>query len=399
MKKIVSILLTIWILIPFLTIKTHWYSNEGYFIVTAYYSPLPKQKKYFKANYELEKRLNWKWIAWASWKKVFTWMLAAPKNYKFGSKIYLEWLWTGEVSDRGQAIVNSGDRWYKNDRIDVWMWYGDEWLERALHWGKRKVKWYIVSSNSVVNLDYTKVLPSSSVINWFKKVNKKPAIKEIDIFSKKLSTKKEIMKLQETLSEMSLYSGEIDWKYKTIIGSIYNFQLSKNIVKSEYYPWAWTYGPRTRAVLKNEYKSFLVKKEEEKKMLIKIEEQIKKEKLAKIELEKKARQLEELSFKKAEKKLNFIWMPKFWEISHWVRELQLTLKQLGYFKNKDTAIYWKITKNSIISYQLDKKIISNINELWAWIIWPKTRESIKNDLKNIFLREIVNSENYKWNKT
>jgi hypothetical protein len=33
-------------------------NDSDYFIVTAYYSPLPNQKYYLKGNFEAEKRLN-----------------------------------------------------------------------------------------------------------------------------------------------------------------------------------------------------------------------------------------------------------------------------------------------------------------------------------------------------
>jgi 3D (Asp-Asp-Asp) domain-containing protein len=37
-------------------------------------------------------------------------MLAAPGKYGFGTKIYLEGLGVGEVTDRGGAIVAAGKR-------------------------------------------------------------------------------------------------------------------------------------------------------------------------------------------------------------------------------------------------------------------------------------------------
>jgi len=92
--------------------------------------------------------------------------------------------------------------------------------------------------------------------------------------------------------------------------------------------------------------------------------------------------------------MKFIWTPKFWEVSHWVRELQVTLKKLGYFNHKDTAIYWNITKQSIIAFQLDKNIISSNSDLWAWLVWPKTRTVLKDTLKNEFLQQIAKTEEY-----
>lgn len=399
MKSKLLFILT-FLLFPFFSNNVHADENEHFFVVTAYYSPLPDQEHYSynvytkkERTYEEEKRLQWEWIRWASWKKVFSWMLAAPKNYKFWTKIYLDWLWIWEVADRWGAIVSKWVRWYSYDRIDIWMWYGDEWLKRASYWGKRTIKWSFVDKNSVVNLDYN-VIPSP---DWVIKsiannVIEKP--REINIFDKKLTTVDEFKKLQEILNELSFYDWDINWDYKSIIDSVYNFQLSKNIVKSVSSPWAWSYWPLTRKALKNEYSSFLDKKEEERLELVRLEEERKKEEERLKELAAKYNEFENLSLDKANDKLNLIWTPVFWEVSQSVRELQVVLKELWYFENKDTAIYWNITKNSIISYQIDNNIISSKNDLWAWIVWPKTRDSIKNDLKELFLNEIVELEKF-----
>jgi hypothetical protein len=58
MKKIISIVLIINILLNFLIFEVKALDEEMYFIVTAYYSPLPNQKSYLTGNYELEKKLN-----------------------------------------------------------------------------------------------------------------------------------------------------------------------------------------------------------------------------------------------------------------------------------------------------------------------------------------------------
>ena len=489
MKKILSILLIIWITIPFSLLSVSADSNKWYFVVTAYYSPLPDQEYYLTGDYESEKRLNGQWIAWASWKSVFSWMLAAPKNYKFGTKIYLEWLWIWEVSDRWGAIVNAGNRGYSYDRIDVWMWHGDEWLKRALYWGKRTIKWNFVSNNSNITLDYHKIASPTWATNWLNKISSiftmwlwkwsniesvkklqqiltetllynweinwiynsevidiiydfqidnwlikswnaywawywwkatralflkkylnwefdtiKDTIevieieevnneKDLSVFDTAANDYNKVIKLQKLLLELGLYSWEWTWIYKDVIDSIYDYQLSKNIVTWIYSPWAWNFWPKTRASLKETYIKFIDNKEDIRLEEVRIEEEKKEQEKRKKELEEKYKSLEELSLKKAEWVMKNIWTPKFGEISHWVRELQVTLKQLGYFDNKDTAIYWEITKKSIISYQIDKKLINSSNDLGAWSIWPKTREAIKYDLKEQFLKEIVKSEN------
>ncbi len=373
-------------------------TNETYFVVTAYYSPLPDQEHYSysvytkrERTYQEEKRLQWEGIRWASWKKVFSWMLAAPKNYKFWTKIYLEWLWVWEVSDRWGAIVNKWVRWHGYDRIDVWMWYGDEWLRRATYWWKRTVKWTFLAKTSEVTLNYNNIPSPSWVIksSWIisDKIKEKIITSvqnniNIDIFTKKLTKNIEFKKLQKTLIDLKLFSWAIDGDYNKISNIIYDFQLNKEIVKSKDSPWAGLYWPITRKALKEEFEKYLKIKEQERLELARIDE-----------LKIKFNHLKEVSLSKANKELVYIGTPKFWDISHWVRGLQVALNRIWYFNYKDTAIYWNITKESIIKYQLDKEIISSKNELWAWVFWPKTKNALKNDLMNEFLNELVKEEN------
>lgn len=96
------------------------------FIVTAYYSPLPDQSFYLKGSYEADLRLNGNGTHGASGKAVYIGMLAGPKTYAFGTKVYLEGLGVGTVDDRGGAIVSSGSRGYDADRLDIWMGQGEE---------------------------------------------------------------------------------------------------------------------------------------------------------------------------------------------------------------------------------------------------------------------------------
>ena len=348
-------------------------TNKKYFVVSAYYSPLKNQNFYLKWNYEDECRLNGMWIAWKSWKKVFSWMLAAPKNYKFWTKIYLKWLWIGNVQDRWWAIVNAWNRGYKYDRLDVWMWKWDEWLRRALYWWKRTIKWNVVSSNIDTSIDISKIPDPFWAI---KSLEYQKNLFNISIWSK--SQKKDIISLQEKLKEMELYKWEINGNYANIINIVYNYQIKNNIIDWNISPWAWYTGPKTRRYLKKDYFKYLEKKafEEKRKKFLK----------------DKFEELWNISSKKAKNRLYIIWKPKFWEVSYRVRELQIFLKNLWYFNYKDTAIFGNITKNGLISYQINKKIISGKDEKWAWYFWPKTKNAIKKDLENIILNKLISEE-------
>lgn len=499
MKKYISLLLIISILLPFLSVNTYSEDNNWYFIVTAYYSPLPNQETYLTWDYNSEKKLNGEWIRGASGKDVFSWMLAAPKNYAFGTKIYLEWLWVWEVSDRWWAIVNAGKRWYEYDRIDVWVWSGDEWLKRALYWGKRQVKGYIIDDNSNISLDYNKISSPTWATTWLKKisnvfnvwlwkwsdawmvkklqklfnevwlydweidwnynnkvidivynfqvdngivekqtdygagywgkntrdiflkeylngdVNNKPVakqtvtkqivkapiitqvapkveVKTTDILDRAISWAEDIKKLQTLLKEMWLYKWDINGNNKDLTDSIYDYQLSKWIVAWLSTAWAGNYWPKTRENLKKSYNEYLANKENARLEQARVAEEAKKAEARKQELEQKYKKLDELSLKKAQEKLALIWVPKFGETSSNVRNLQLTLKQLGFFDQKDTAIYGEKTKESVLAYQISRKLVSTKDDLGAWLIGPRTLEAMKNDIKNQFFQELAKNE-------
>lgn len=448
-----------WILFPF-TVKA---SEDTYFVVTAYYSPLPNQNNYLRGDYEKEKILNGEWIQWASGKKVFSGMLAAPKSYAFGTKIYLEWVGIGSVEDRGGAIVPAGKRGYKYDRIDIWVGYGDEWLKRALAWGKRTVKWKILDDASTPTIDINNFqIPKNLVIKnnryvawpsifhnsigkdsdtttikelqkhlknswvymwkedgvyntelidaithfqkeykiiesakdpgawyWWIKTRKKYSSlynswfftktstpssiqKEKNIFDTYIhpkSSTEDIKKLQKVLKELWKYTGEETGNYKDILDIMISYQIEKTIIKKETDIAAGHFWPKTRAQMKSDYEVYLTKKkkEEEYKAMI-----------AKLEKE---------NLEEASKMVDGIGNVQFWVTSENVRELQIILKELGYFDYKDTAIFWKITKESIIKYQLDNEIIASQTEVTAWLVWPKTKASLKEDIAAMMLEE------------
>jgi len=455
--------------------RIHAYESQ-YFIVTAYYSPLPNQNHYLRWSYEADIRLNWNWVKWASWVWVYNWMLAGPSKYPFWTKIYLEWFWTWTIADRWWAIVEAWERWYSYDRIDVWMWYWDEWLDKALSWWKRKVKWQIIemwngtiwknaSSNNTSNIyninvwfessknniillqkklkelwlykweldwkynnetasilikyqiengiiksknDYwawywgakTRKLFSIKESNWYfnnlvtnnssattTKTNIKQEISSTkktatsttkkDIFTTYVnpSSNKDVIKILQTkLKELSLYKWEINWDYSTIKNILITYQLNKNIIKSRSENWAWYFWPKTRETMKKDYVAYINQKE--------IDEKNK----------KKADELKLAMLNQASKTVEKIWTPKYWEVSQNVRELQKVLTTLWYFDWKDTAIYWDMTKQSIYNFQKDNKLVITTSDPWAWKLWNKTKDVIKNELADLLLEKRLKEE-------
>lgn len=217
---------------------------EREFHITAYYSAIPWQERYSYSSslwryrtYAEAIRMQWKWTNWASWKEVFPWMLAGPRNYEFGTKIELEWIWVWEISDRWSAIVNAGERGFDNDRIDIWMWFWDEWRLRAEKWWTRTVKWKIVSNDVEVSIAFNKYVTSS-----YNNLYITPDANSIDV-----------EKLQKLFTELDLYTGNIDGKYLSIKDNLINFQINNNIIWSSNDEQAGYFWKKTIAVIKEKY--------------------------------------------------------------------------------------------------------------------------------------------------
>ncbi len=213
-------------------------SEETYFIATAYYSPLKGQSRYTTGSYSWDVRLNGGGVQTASWKGVFPGLLAWPANYPFWTKIHFEGYWVGTIEDRWWAIVKAGERWHSYDRIDIWMWYGDPGLERALKWGTRKIKWKIVVPSTPVSLSFDQWKL------WYL----------TDLEVNPLTPKEQdVQRLQEIFTLAWLYSGSISGKYDDIQESLVDFQLKHGVISSRWEVSAGWYGPKTRSMLNKIY--------------------------------------------------------------------------------------------------------------------------------------------------
>lgn len=215
-------------------------TDTRYFQVTAYYSPLPWQQKYTTWSYAWDLKLNWDWHNTASGNWMFAWLLAAPRNYEFGTKIYLEWIWIGEVGDRGWAIVNAGERGHSYDRLDIWVWYGDEWRERARQWGRRDIVWYVVDSSYEVNIEFDESIIAKYASLTIDAENPNP---------------EKVAKLQKLFKEIWLYNWEEDWVWDNIKDIFITWQVDNNVIASKDSSVAWYFWPKTYAKLQDIYGS------------------------------------------------------------------------------------------------------------------------------------------------
>ena len=191
------------------------------FIATAYYSPTPDQTKYYTGTYAGDLSLNGGNSKASDGTPVYVGMVAAPKNYAFGTKINLDGIGVVSVHDRGGAI-GAGDGY---DRIDIWMGYGDEGLARTLAWGRREITGTIVDSGTSVSLDLENILNN--------------APKAGDLALKKL----------QTIGYNT--SG------RTFSDVILQFQLDYGVISSRTDAGAGNYGPKTTAKLSEVYNNFL----------------------------------------------------------------------------------------------------------------------------------------------
>lgn len=226
----------------FLVLETPQENQEWYFKVTAYYSPLPGQKSYLTWSYETEIKLNGWWNT-ASWKKPSTWTIAAPRNYLFWTKIYIEWYWVWVVEDRWWAIVNSWDNWHIHDRLDIWMGYGDEGLQRTKKWWVRTVKWNIVSSDTQTYTTFynsVDVEPQTSSIEKYKDLYVSP----------ENPISEDVKMLQTLLKETNLYFWEIDWDYSKVKEILIDFQIKNGIISSKNSSEAWYFWNKTYIIFR-----------------------------------------------------------------------------------------------------------------------------------------------------
>lgn len=204
-------------------------NQEINFVVTWYYTPLPNQEAYFTWDFESEVRLNWDWIHMASGKKVFTWAIAAPKEFAFWTKIYLEWYGVWVVEDRWWAMNRVDKDWKIYDSIDIWMWSWDEWRIRCKNWGRRELKWYTVSKFEKITLNF-----KSSLENSYQNLYITPE-----------SNEEEVKNLQTFFNKLWLYDWEFNWKYEDIKPILIKFQLKNWIISSNSDESAWYFWPKT----------------------------------------------------------------------------------------------------------------------------------------------------------
>lgn len=240
-QKLLGILLSLTIFVGFIPVSlasTEFEPYEKNFVISAYYSPLPNQRVYFRGSYEADKRLNGNGTNGADGTQVYPGMIAAPKNYPFGMKIEIPGMGVAAIHDRGGAIVRAGEREIAtHDRLDVWMGKGEVGLARALQWGVRTVT--------------AKVYPASHQIAESFIL---PAMNPAFVADLKIGDSgEEVKKLQEELKTYGYFRASVNGIFDEVTQkALLGYQLARNIVAAADSIGAGILGPQTRESLNAE---------------------------------------------------------------------------------------------------------------------------------------------------
>lgn len=119
-------------------------------VVTAYYGPLPGQRRYASGSYETDITLNGKGEITSGRKDLKKHFKESPRIgiaaadtnvFAYGTRIFVPGYGIAEVWDTGSAITQ--------DRLDVFLGWGEEGLEKACQWGKQCLKVVVLKKGGI----------------------------------------------------------------------------------------------------------------------------------------------------------------------------------------------------------------------------------------------------------
>lgn len=318
------------------------------FKATAYYSPVEWQKFYVKWSLEEDRILNWNGTHWASWKKVFNGMIAAPKSYAFWTRIYVPNWWIGQVEDRWWAIVQAGERNEPFDRLDFWAWVGDTGLQAALRFGVRYFDAYVCPAW----VGWHELWFSFKDIPLKRKIAL--SLREVELTPWTTSQRTPILqKYLKTLWYL-LWVEESTYYWTQTKEAVCLYQQQYMGMKSTS-EWCWRFWKLTRASLEKTIKSLATPKNNE--------DDHKKQLPKKLTVQSKQQ--------------NDFWLMKPWDEWESVKQLQRMLQWMWYypFDQNITGVYDTITIRAVYLFQRahDLLVLESSPSLYGRV-WPKTRD-------------------------
>jgi len=327
------------------------------FIISAYYSPLPGQEYYYMGDYDAEIRMNGSGVNGADGTSVYPGMIAAPGNYEFGTKMYIPGVGMVAIHDRGGAIVNAGERGHEYDRLDIWMGYGDDGLDRALNWGKREVEVTIYGVDDTIeeNVYLEGYTEAEKIIN---NVILAPQLFSSDVWYG--TEGEDVEKLQEYLAILGYYNDEITGYYgDNTWQAVFDFQVDQGIVDDRWDFGAGHFGISTRRSMDNALSDIEIEKELKQIDFLR-------EGLAKIQ------RYTDLS----EDPVYFTNSLSLGDSGEDVYSLQAELQNLGYFLIEPTGYYGEVTQHAVFKLQQKWGLVATIDDAGAGVAGPKTRGMI-----------------------
>ena len=354
--------------------------EERAFTVTAYYSPASGQAFYYKPTFLDEVKLNGEGYFGASGKKVFNGMLAWPATYPFGSVIYFPWLGVGEIADRGGAIVLSWERGQSRDRIDIWMGRGEEWLIRALTFGKKNMTGYFCESTIVKTSPKDLLLRDNVPVlkNFF---DIAVWIQQLEVGRNDIWTRT----LQKYLVKIWYLNKKYrNGKYETNTKkALCRYQVAKKIISSKS-PDCWTFGSMTRYTMKLDMqnKNFLpdtLYATGTFSAIIDLARYYngKSTKETEVLLDKGGNEGGFVAETKTTKVFLFYRAYTKWQQSSEIKILQTFLQTQWLYSWTIDGIYSKTTTNALYEFQKKHSLISDSDPLnLRGYLWPKTRAKI-----------------------
>ncbi len=356
--------------------------QEKVFTVTAYYSPVSGQVFYYKSNFQAEVTLNGEWYFGASGKKVFNGMLAWPATYPFGSVIYFPWFGLGEIADRGGAIVLSGEKWQKFDRIDVRMGKGEEWLIRALTFGKKNMTGHFCDPKIIKTSPKDTLLRDNIPVlkNFFDIALRIQQLEEGRNDIRTWTLQKYLVKLWYLNKKYRNGNYETNTK-----NALCRYQVVKKIVGAKH-PDCWAFGKATRYTMKLDVqsKNLLPSNLYATGTFASIVDAAKYYNGYPRQPSKLSKPFNVLTEEiKVSKPKVFLFYRAYtkWQQSSEIKILQNFLQSQGLYSGEIDGIYSKITTNAVYEFQKKYSLISDDDPLnLRGYLWPKTRSKI-NELK------------------
>jgi peptidoglycan hydrolase-like protein with peptidoglycan-binding domain len=307
------------------------------FEITAYYSPLAGQSAYVHGDYKTDQLINGLGFMSASGASPFDGMVAAPQGLSFGTLLYIEGRGWHMVDDRG-GVIEGKDENQRISRLDIWTGRGDHGRQEAMQWGRR------TGSVTIFSDDFASIPLHTFAIN-------------IDFDT----TSQEVKHLQQYLKGLGFFDHAITgWYGEVTQQAVLDFQLWKGIIPNSSYTGAGRVGPGTRTRLNNITAAVKVLRDQKSFSAQKFPPHQQNQQLIK---DFYATHL----------------VPG--DSNYYVYMLQSRLERLGYFSHPHTTFdFGKKTTEAILAFQLDKGIITAVDQVGAGQFGPTTRSRLRQAL-------------------